>query len=280
MNKEGSRLKSLEEMNLIDDFLNNAVASSEPINKEAFRTILETLLGIRIGDISIINQRYITSLDPELKGIRLDVQITEYDSKSKKVRIYDYEPHKKDNVDLPKRNRFYQAKLDSQNMASGDDDYSHMPELYNITITNYDIWGYGYMLYSFSNKCEEVPEINYNDGVHLLYFNTCGTKGGSDSIKNMLSYIGNSNSSAVADAATQNLNSIVEKVRNSKRVRDEYMTIGEMINMETEEALIKERTKVISNMLKYGNTIEQISEMTGYDVEEINKIAVDISSEA
>ena len=40
------------------------------------------------------------------------------------------------------------------------------------TILNYDIFGKGYMKYCVHNHCEEVPEVDYEDGLTFLYFNT------------------------------------------------------------------------------------------------------------
>lgn len=58
-----------------------------------------------------------------------------------------------------------------------------MPELYIICITNYDPFGYDQILYTIKNMCAEEPELVYNDGVRILYFNTSGTKGGTKSLQ-------------------------------------------------------------------------------------------------
>ena len=234
-------MKRLEDMDLIDDFLNNALANSTEYAEEAYRIILEALLGFSIGEISIINQRTFASPHPDMRGIRLDVEITERDKYGQKIRMYDYEPHAENDLDFPKHNRFYQAKIDNKNMKSGDDDFAHMPELYVITITNFDIWGYDYMLYTFENSCREVPEIKYGDGLHFLYFNTKGSKGGSESIKNMLSYIQTSRDINVVDNSTRKLDELIDRVKDLEEVRSGYMTLGHLIDRETREAKVKAR---------------------------------------
>lgn len=45
------------------------------------------------------------------------------------------------------------------------------------------------MMYSIKNKCEEVAELEYEDGLRFYYFYTGGNKGGNDTIKVMLHYI-------------------------------------------------------------------------------------------
>lgn len=92
--------------------------------------------------------------------------------------VYDLEPHLQKDVHLPRHNRFYQAKIDSRYMKSGDDDFARMPNLYVITITNFDPFGYDYMMYQISNQCREVPELSYEDGLQFIYFYTKGKKGG------------------------------------------------------------------------------------------------------
>ncbi len=90
---------------------------------------------------------------------------------------------------LPKHNRFYQAKIDSRNLKSGEDDFENLPNLFVIMITNYDPFGYDYMMYTIQNKCKELPQLEYEDGLMFIYFNTTGTKGGNSSIKALLNFI-------------------------------------------------------------------------------------------
>ena len=67
---------------------------------------------------------------PELRGIRLDVEITEKidrsteEGESAECRIYDVEAQNREVADLPRRGRFYQAKLDSKGLESGEKSWS------------------------------------------------------------------------------------------------------------------------------------------------------------
>ena len=138
--------KNFEDLDLIDNFLMNAIAS-----------------------------------DP-------DVEVTEYKD-STIANVYDIEPHTTRETDIPRALRFRQARIDSRHMKSGDNDFSHLPNLYVIMITNFDMLGQDYMMYTFDHKCEELPNIDYDDGLKIIYFNTRGKKGGSNAIKNMLHYL-------------------------------------------------------------------------------------------
>ena len=185
-------MKPFEELDIMDDFLTNAIANDEEVREEFFKTLLSVLLQRKIGRIRINAQHIIPANIPTHRGIRLDVEVAEYDDCDVEMRaknIYDIEPHKKDSVHLPKHNRFYQAKIDSRNMKSGDKDFVRLSNLFVLTITNYDPFGYNYMMYTIHNQCEEVPELEYEDGLNFIYFNTKGTKGGTSAIKNLLNYI-------------------------------------------------------------------------------------------
>ncbi len=128
----------------------------------------------------MVAQRALPGVTPMHRGIRMDVEIVEetegVDEQKSALNIYDIEPHNKDSQCLPKRNRFYQAKIDSTYLKSGENDFDKLPNLYVITIMNYDPFGADYMMYTVCNKCEEVPELPYEDGLRFVYFNTKGTK--------------------------------------------------------------------------------------------------------
>ncbi|MCM1126044.1 MAG: hypothetical protein NC429_06180 [Lachnospiraceae bacterium] len=87
-----------------------------------------------------------------------------------------------------------------------------------------------YKKYTIHNKCEEVPELDYDDGLKFIYFNTKGQKGGSQAIKNMLTYFQNSDSKNVVDDATRMIDSYVSRVKNLPEVEAGYMTLGDWID--------------------------------------------------
>ena len=186
--------KTLEELNVLDDFLMNAIVTT-PVLGEAFcRSVLTVLLQRKINKINIISQRIVPPFTPDLRGIRMDVEVLEYadDLSDEVTEIYDIEPNLRRNVNLPKHNRFYQAKIDGRHLKSGDESFDNMPNLYVITITNYDPFGHDYMMYRIRNCCQEIPELIYDDGLEFLYFYTGGHRGGNDNIKAMLNYFQNS----------------------------------------------------------------------------------------
>ncbi len=230
--------KSLEELNVLDDFLMNAIVTTPKLGELFCQTVLSVLLQKKIGKIKVVSQRIVPPFTPELRGIRMDVEILEYEGENtdSPVGIYDMEPNLRKNVHLPRHNRFYQAKLDARHLKSGEECFEKLPDLYIITITNYDPFGYDYMMYRIGNYCREIPELTYDDGLEFIYFYTGGTKGGNESIKAMLNYFQNSRKENVIDTATEEVDGIVEQVRRLPEVRNEYMTLGDIIDYERKEA--------------------------------------------
>lgn len=249
--------KSFEELDVIDDFLINAIATDEEVGVPFCRRLLSVLLQKEIGEIRVIAQRTLPAPMPGLRGIRMDVEIEESfpNSSIPVANVYDLEPHLQKNMHIPKHNRFYQAKIDSRYLKSGETDFSKLPNLYVITITNFDPFGHDYMMYTIKNQCVELPELEYNDGLRFYYFNTNGTKGGSKEIKVMLQYIQDSKESNATDDATKEVHDYVSKVKVSPEVKFEYMKFDELMAYAELDGKRKERICSILELLDNKGTI-------------------------
>ena len=264
----GYTKKTLQELDLIDNFLSNAIASNQEINEQFYRLLLSVLLGKKLKKIRVLSQQIIPAASPELRGIRMDVEITEYDE-GNVTNVYDLEPHIKDRLHLPRHNRYYQAKIDGRYVKRGLKDFSAIPDLYVITITNYDLFGEDYMMYTVHNQCKEVPGLQYDDGLQFIYFYTKGKKGGSHAIKNMLTYIQNSDSKNAVDDATRVIDSYVKQVKSLPEVEAGYMTLGDWIDGIKEdmaEDIRKEVTEEVTKEVTEEVTKEVTKEVTERDI--------------
>ena len=224
--------RSFDELNVLDDFLMNAIASDPEVGNAFCRTLLSVLLQKEIGNIQIISQKVIMPPTPEHRGIRLDIEAREaleISPRLPSLNIYDVEPHLYDLDKLPKHNRFYQARIDGRYMKSGEKNFSALPNLYILTITEEDPFDQDYMIYTVHNQCQEVPDLEYNDGLVFYYFNASGTKGGTPAIKAMLNYLKNSSESNVINNNIRELHQYVTQVKLQPEVRDEYMHLDELI---------------------------------------------------
>lgn len=236
--------KPLEELNVMDDFMISAVASDKEVGVPFCRRVLSVLLQREIGDIKVSVQQFISAGTPQLRGIRMDVEIEESTDEVNEdgdfpiLNIYDLEPHLRDNVALERHNRFYQARIDGRYMKSGEKDFSKLPNLYILTITDFDPFGYDYMMYRIENHCEEIPELTYDDGLQYIYFYTGGKKGGSPEIQAMLAYLCESTERNVTNEATREIHRYVNQVKVLPEVRMEYMKFEDIIYYQRMDELV------------------------------------------
>lgn len=148
------------------------------------------------------------------------------------------------------------------------------------TIDEVNPFGKGYMLYTIRNRCIEISNLPYNDGLSFLYFNTEGTLGGSESIRNMLKYLSNSHETAVVDDATDKINKCVLNVRLDPEIRGKYMTFGDRIKREKKESYqeglyngyIELLTRQICKRLSCGKAISDIANELDVSEEEVQKV--------
>ena len=263
--------KPFNDLSLIDDFLSNAISSNDNLNKDFYKTLIPALLqrDINLDHIHIRNQLSIQGLLPHLRGIRLDVEIADNPELGFIENVFDIEPHTGNDSHFPRQNRYYQAKIDSKLMKSGEVDFSKLPNLFVMMITNFDIFHEGYMLYTFRNQCAELPSLPYDDGLVFMYFNTKGTKGGSQALKNVLTYYQDSRETNAVDDTTRKLHSYVAQAKNPE-LEGFYMTLGEKLDRENAR-LIKETTEKVTAEV----TEKVTNEVTEKVTEKVNHQAID-----
>ena len=236
-------MRSLDELNVLDNFMLNAIAMDPDIREPFFKEVLSVLLQREIGDIVVMAQSVMQGDAPDLRGIQLDVEIWENDNCLAKCRLYNIEAQKYAEAFLEKRSRFYQAKKDSKNLKRGENNWGKLPDLYMIMITTFDPFGEDSIIYTFENTCKEYPNVAYNDGLKFIYFNTSGTKGGTETIKQLLSYLKNSKMENVKDKSTSQIHNYVTTVKQSAEVRNRFMTLGEWLDKMKEEEIAEARAE-------------------------------------
>lgn len=268
--------KPFEELDVLDNFLMNAIATDEEVGEAFCRKVLSVLLQRKVEKIAVVAQYTLPAQNLKYRGIRMDVKVEEFANgeDSPLANVYDLEPHLQNNLHLPRHNRFYQAKVDARYMKRGDDDFSRMPNLFIITILNFDPFGYDYMMYTFENRCVEVEEIKYEDGLKFIYFYAGGTKGGNSEVKTLLQYLQHSTTDNVIDESTRELHDYVSKVKASSEVREEYMRFEELIAFERKEAA-EEATKVVSQRVTIQNILDLLEDYG--DIPDILKQKLELS---
>ena len=159
--------------------------------------------------------------------------------------------------DLRKRARFYQGLLDTPVLKSGRETrYKHLPSTTIIFITREDIFEKDLAKYTFSEWCEEVPELPLEDGTKKIFLNMT-SKNGTPELVSLLQYMKNTtldnDEIVVRDERILELDRIVEEVRQSEEweaVRMNILEIG--IKKGLEEGMEKGMEKGIEKGIKKG----------------------------
>ena len=268
--------RKLEQLNLLDDFLFGSILSYPEIGEEFCRKILKILLNVDMDRLHIVPQKVYYGSDTDRHGARLDVYIEEEKGTGT---IYDVEPDKNDDRELklalPRRVRFYHSKIDGRSLKAGDD-YSKLKQVIVLMIMSYDPFGRDRVLYTIRSKCEEDPDMDYDDGAATCFFYTKGKKGElSEEARELLRYMEDSSAGNAQSERLKEIHSMVETVRQDEEVALEYMKVYEREQMiERRGEKIGERRgeiKVVRNMSK-SMTPDQISEAAGLEPEYIQKI--------
>ena len=260
----------LEDLNVLDDFMLNAIANDPDVGEPFFREVLSILLERDIGEIIIKAQSVIPGETPELRGIRLDVEIQEQNNSPAKCRLYNMEAQTYSGENLQKRSRFYQAKKDSKLLKSGEKDWDKLPDLYMIMITTFDPFGKDGMIYTFENTCKEYPDLENKDGLKYIYFNTAGIKGGTKTIKQLLSYLKHSKIENVTNEQISHIHNYVETVKQAAEVRNRYMTIGEIMDVSKAEGRIEGALDAYISLVEDGIlSVEEAAKRLGITEEEL-----------
>ena len=88
----------------------------------------------------------------------------------------------------------------------------------------------------------------YNDGVTILYFNTAGTKGGSDDLKKFLEYLEKSEPKNAVTSATEELQGYVEQIKHDAEIGGNYMTFGDLMDKITAEVAAEAAEKAAAEV--------------------------------
>ena len=186
--------------------------------------------------------------------------------------------------DLRKRSRFYQGMLDTPILKSGKETrYRMLPSTVIIFITQEDIFGRERAKYTFTEQCEEVPDLKLDDGTTKIFFNM-ESKNGAPELISMLSYMKdtrlNNPDILVKDKRIVELNDIVEEVKDSEEWEAVKMNILEIgIEKGMQQGAEKKMLELVEKKLKKGQTISQIADALEESEEKIQEIADSIQKD-
>ena len=162
-----SVLASLQKLNLMDDFLFDAVT----VDLEVCKIIIELSLDITIRSIAWKEGQKVIHNLPGSRGIRMDFYVED-----DLGQVFDVEMQKRNEGNIPKRTRFYQALIDAPMLKSGERGFDGLKPAYIVVICGFALFGYGLYRYTFDNRCKEIPNLVMGDECQKIIFNTKGKK--------------------------------------------------------------------------------------------------------
>ena len=258
--------KTLQELNLTDDFLFD-VATEELENCKA---IIELTTGLRLKSLKWKSGQKVIHNLPGKRGVRLD-----FIAESEDGRIFDVEMQNRNEGNIPKRTRFYQALIDAPILKSGERGFDKMNPLYIIIICNYDPYGKKKYCYTFDNQCKEVPGLRLGDEVTKLLLSTKGENEEevSKDLVDFLHYVTESNENGLPDECDERLKRLHESIREIKASADMEV---EYMKMEERERIIRDEGKQIGII---NGKIESVLELLEDKGEVPEKVKAEIFAE-
>ena len=241
MEQKNTLKKTLKDLTLKDNFMFCAVMTVE----ENCRSFLEACLGFPIGDLQIDQEKSMI-WHPEYRSVRLDVY-----AKDDENRRYNVEMQVAQKPFLAKRKRYYQSQMDMELLRSVHS-YGELPDTYVIFVCDFDPFGCGRYLYTFENCCLENGVLKLNDGCKSLFLSTHG-QNPEETPPEIVSFLEclmtGETPEYKANTLAGQLQTSMEQIKKSRELEDKFMTIGELIEDDLEEARAEGRTDGKTEMI-------------------------------
>ena len=247
---DNSICKTIKDLNLLDSFLFSELTENPENAKLIARIIIKRVFGWNVNDIQVETEKQFHGYIRGRKGIRLDLQVTEFDNQ-KVIRIYDLEPNKYTEKYLAKRSRYYLSLTDAKLLGTSKK-YKELPEYFSVWILPYDPFGDNRMVYTVKNMVVENPQLVYNEEVTRVFLYTDGEIGDNDELRALLRYFIKTQESNAVDDELKKLQSVVSDIKNNEEAGERYMTIEEVIEYEKDDSYEKGHTDGVNMGMNAG----------------------------
>lgn len=238
--------------NLMDDIFFSVVME----HNDAAEYLLSKLLDKEIRVIE--NKTQYSIRNAETHSIVLDALIQDDSG-----RLYNVEIQVGDQENHERRIRYYHTAIDWSVHKKGKD-YSKLPELYMLFISDFDPFEKNKVHYEIAHYVKDTG-LEYDNGIHIHYFNTVVNDG--TFLSELLQYL------KYSDPNNDKFGALSQQVKNHKVKNEGVDSMCKMVENFREEGKIEGKIETVKNMLKIKIPLETALECAQIDMETYEKYA-------
>ena len=234
----------VSQFNLMDDTFFSVVMR----NRAACEYLLSALMNKNVSVIEHKTQYSIRNI--ESHSVVLDALVEDSEHN-----LYNVEVQKEDEGNHERRMRYNQTAVDWTYLEKSVN-YSKLPELYMIFISEFDTFKLGRNNYSLSLYIDGT-DTKCDDGIHRLYFNTAVDDG--TDLSRLLQYMANSS------ADNSGFGALSQAVKHHKIINEGVDSMCKAVEEYANSCKLEGKLESIKNMLKDGLPLEKALKYTGLD---------------
>ena len=155
--------------------------------------------------------------------------------------------------------------------------YSKLGKSVIIFICPFDRFEYGLHFYSFSERCDQNPNIKLNHGATKIFLSTKGTV--DDVSYDILAFLNYVDSGIVSGKFVKELDAAVYSVKSNEKARNDFMTLQMYLLEEKMEAEDSRAEEIAIKLIRRGRPLQEIHENTDLSLERINELVQATSKE-
>ena len=211
-----------QDLNLSDDFLFSKVMGDEAV----LRPVVEKILEIQIREMTIVQPQKMIEIEPDSKGIRLDIMADDEEGSR-----YSVEMQNENEYNINKRSRYYHSMMDLDLLQRGERYQDLRKNIVIFICTFQPFVKFRRHRYVFEKRCLQEPELALDDEMTTVILSTKGSEKDIDEeMLSFLRYMEDSREEVAAGSEGDLVRLVHEKVRVVKqsKVREaEYMKLQE-----------------------------------------------------
>ena len=253
-------VKRFEDLTFTDDFMFCKAMQNPRLCKK----LIEMILSDTIGKIAYISIQHNINTYEQAKSVRFDVLVQAENGK-----LYDVEMQVSNELNIPKRMRFYQAAIDISFLDKGNS-YNSLNDSFIIFICTFDAIGKNRPVYTFENLCIEDKNTPLQDGTRKVIINAEAFNNTQDKeLKGFLEYL---KTGKATNEFTREIETMIQAVKNNEQARQEYRLMS-TFEMDAREKEAYDKSIQTTKLMKLKNfDIALIKEITGLPESEIEKL--------